>query len=206
MMGAETSGRILGLILAGGASRRFGSDKMAAMLGGKSVAEQIVARATPQVDLLAWNALCDRLGLGLDVIVDETPGQGPLAGVLAGLHWAKARGFEFVATVPGDSPFFPPDIIARLRSAWTTEADCVMARHHGVVQFAFALFAVNRLEKLKALFAAGERSLKSLQTGLRCSYGDFSDCDDGPGGDPFFNINRPDDLKRAEAWLQDREQ
>ncbi|MDE2181404.1 MAG: molybdenum cofactor guanylyltransferase [Alphaproteobacteria bacterium] len=197
----RAAGGILGLVFAGGSSRRFGSDKALAVLGGTTLIERVIARATPQVDLLALNGPAHRAARGLLVIPDEAPGEGPLGSILAGLRWARSHGFDMVATFPCDAPFFPHDLVARLRQARGDGVDCTMARHGGDTQFAFALFVVTCADRLTAAYAVGERSLKAMRNVLRCGYADFSDCDDGPGGDAFFNINQPDDLAAAERWL-----
>jgi molybdenum cofactor guanylyltransferase len=106
---------ILGCVLAGGQSTRFGSDKALAELDGHS----LLARA---VDLLAgW---CDHVVVvGRETAPAPTlpdwprPGMGPLAGIAAALHHAADEGYDAVLTVGVDSPGLPEDLPERLAPA-----------------------------------------------------------------------------------------
>ncbi len=112
---------ILGVILAGGRSRRFGGgDKGFADLGGQPVLVHVIERFRPQVGRLILNANGDvgRFAcFGLEIVADQDhPEQGPLSGVLAAIDWADrhAPNYRAVATVATDVPFLPPDLIERL--------------------------------------------------------------------------------------------
>ena len=78
---------------------------------------------TPQCTRLILNANGDPARFadtGLPVIADDVPDfAGPLAGILAGLDWAAAHAPDvaYVASVPGDCPFLPRDLVARLHQA-----------------------------------------------------------------------------------------
>ena len=87
----QASSAIMGLILAGGLSRRMGGgDKGLSLLGHETILERIVRRLRPQVGALFLNANGElgRLdNLGLPILPDTLPDfPGPLAGVLAGLE------------------------------------------------------------------------------------------------------------------------
>jgi hypothetical protein len=102
------------LILAGGAARRLGGiDKPLLELGGRSLLERIIELLAAQAGPIALSANGDPArfaSFGLPVLPDGAfGGQGPLAGVLAGLDWAAAQGAEALLTVPGDTRFIPPD-------------------------------------------------------------------------------------------------
>src|SRR5262245_49682471 len=116
-----TSESFVGLLLAGGQSRRMGGgDKALMKLGGETLLARIVARAGPQVGSLVLNANGDLsrfAAFGLPIAPDVVEGYaGPLAGVLTGLEWAgtNARGCEYVASFACDAPFVPRDLVARL--------------------------------------------------------------------------------------------
>lgn len=203
-MGAESvrPGKTLGLILAGGTSRRFGSDKRLAELSGLSLLSLCAARAILQVDVLALSAADNPAGLCLPVIPDDMPGEGPLAGMLSGVRFAQEQGFDAVATFPCDTPFFPPYLVERLETALTDDFDFALARCRDEIESAFALMRVSQRDRIEDAFSNGARSIKGLGTVLRCAFADFSDCVDGPGGNCFFNINHAADLDAAKAWLQ----
>jgi molybdenum cofactor guanylyltransferase len=116
-------GSVLAVVLAGGLARRMGGgDKPLRMLGGRPLLDHVLARVGPQVAGVILNANGDPgrfAAYGLPVVADPLPEHpGPLAGVLAGLDWAAGRpGVTDVLSVPGDCPFLPDDLLARLEAA-----------------------------------------------------------------------------------------
>src|SRR5262249_50960712 len=114
----------LGLVLAGGLARRMGGgDKALLRIGAATILERVLDRLTPQCARIILNANGDPARFAftqLPVVADEVPDfAGPLAGVLAGLDWAAAHApeIEWIASVPGDCPFLPRDLVARLHAA-----------------------------------------------------------------------------------------
>lgn len=192
--------RTLGLILAGGASKRFGTNKALAELDGRPIITHVAERAVPQVDMLVLNAADDGAAIGLSVVPDRNPGQGPLGGWLSGLYWAKERGYPLMATFACDTPHFPADTVKRLEAAIAGGVDCAMARHDDQVHHTFALVRTTCLDRLQEAYAGGMRRLRAVGGILTCALPDFSDCRDGPNGDAFFNINTRDDLALFESW------
>ncbi|MBT5666623.1 MAG: molybdenum cofactor guanylyltransferase MobA, partial [Rhodospirillaceae bacterium] len=136
---------VVGVLLAGGLSRRMGGgDKCLRQLGGRTILSRVVECAVGQVDALALNANGDPARFkdyGLPVIPDVIDGYaGPLAGVLTGLDWAAREwpDHQWVASFPTDAPFAPDDLVARLLAAVTDEgADMACAssndRRHPVI-------------------------------------------------------------------------
>lgn len=99
---------LLGAIIAGGRSTRFGSDKAAALVDGLAMLDHVVAGLAPHVDAIV---LCGRDWPGLVSIADRpAPALGPLGGLCAALFRARARGHSHVLTAPVDVLPFPPDI------------------------------------------------------------------------------------------------
>ena len=114
----------LGLVLAGGLARRMGGgDKPLTRIGGATILSRVLERLKPQCTRVVLNANGDPARFsdtGLPVIPDDVPDfAGPLAGILAGLDWAAAHAPEvaYVASVPGDCPFLPRDLVTRLHEA-----------------------------------------------------------------------------------------
>ncbi|UFN48605.1 molybdenum cofactor guanylyltransferase MobA [Roseomonas sp. OT10] len=196
----------LGVILAGGLARRMGGgDKPLRLLGGLPLLDRVVAALRPQVTALLLNAHGDPARFaawGLPVRADSLPGHlGPLAGVLAGLDWAVAERpeLQWVVTVPGDSPFLPPDLVPRLHAARTAAGlPLACAASGGVSHPPVALWPVALREALRAALAAGERKVSRWAAQHGCATAEW------PGGaaDPFFNPNTPDELAEAEARLR----
>lgn len=197
-----------GVILAGGrATRMGGGDKGLLPLGDGTLLDRVIARLAPQVSGLALNANGDPsrfASLGLPVLPDSVAGYpGPLAGVLAGLDWAAGEGAETLVTVAADTPFFPPDLVARLEAeargmahplvlAATPDPDRGRVRHP-----TFGLWPVALRDDLRDALGDGLRKVV-LWTDR---HGGREALFDAPGRDPFFNVNTPDDLQAAEAML-----
>jgi len=194
-------GDILGVILAGGQSRRFGSDKAAAQLGGSRLIERVAAKASRQTAALVVSGR--DYGLGLPVIPDTVPGQGPLIGVLSALEWAKATGFSALATFSCDAPFFPPDLVARLAEGVRSGKACSVVRSGGLRHPIFAVWRTSALDRLRHACDAGIRALKAAQDEVEAAEVSFP-TGPGPGGDMFFNINSRDDLLPARTWLAEQ--
>ena len=100
--------RVLGAILCGGRSRRFGSDKAMALLDGLPLAEHVRRALAPQVEALV---ACGRPILDLKGLADRPgPELGPLAGLNAALHAGLVRDFDAVLAVPCDAARLPDDL------------------------------------------------------------------------------------------------
>src|SRR4029077_4923583 len=115
---------VVGLLLAGGQSRRMGGGyKALRLLGGIPLLDRIIERLRPQVDKLVLNANGDPArfaGYELPVVADSVAGfAGLLAGVWAGLDWAASLRPDcpYIASVATDAPFLPTDLVRRLASA-----------------------------------------------------------------------------------------
>lgn len=196
---------IVGILLAGGLSRRMGGgDKTLRMLGGRPILDHVIARAEPQVSALALNANGDPArfaGYGLPVAADSVEGfAGPLAGVLAGLDWAADRRPEatHVASFACDAPFFPRDLVDRLSAALTPRTPLACAASDGRAHPVFALWPVALRDDLRrALEEEGLRKVDLWTARHGLATVEFP----VEGVDPFFNANRPDDLAEAERLL-----
>ena len=196
--------RVAGIVLAGGLSRRMGGgDKSLRTLGGRTILDRVIARAAPQVDVLALNANGDPgrfAATGLAVVPDTVEGfPGPLAGVLAGLEWAREQGCGHVATFACAAPFLPADLVSRLRLAVEeNDADIASARSDGREHPVFALWPVALADALRTAIAEeGVRKVDVWTARYRLVHAEF----DIVPVDPFFNVNRPEDIEAAEAAL-----
>ena len=207
-MGASYPPRPVGVLLAGGLSRRMGGgDKGLKVLGGRPVLDHVVARARPQVDRLILNAAGDPArfaAYGLPVVPDVVEGfAGPLAGVLTGLEWAAANvpGARHVVTFACDAPFLPTDLVDRLLAgARAAGAPLACARSRGRTHPVFGLWSLDLAADLRhALVDEDLRKIVRWTARHGIVHVDFDDLDRATGRDPFFNINRPEDLAEAEA-------
>ncbi len=191
---------ILGLVLAGGLSRRMGGmEKSLMQLHGKALIGHVVQRLSPQVASLVINANGDAArfaNLALPVIPDTISGsQGPLAGILAGMEHARRRLPEVthVLSVPADTPFFPQDLARRLFES--ADGKVALATNGSNINQAVGLWPVRLTPQLRAfLNNSGERRVMAFADLSGWTGVPFDDA----GGNPFFNINTPQDLEFAQ--------
>ncbi|MBO6716404.1 MAG: molybdenum cofactor guanylyltransferase MobA [Rhizobiaceae bacterium] len=200
---------IAGLVLAGGQSRRMGGGhKFLLELGGKPLLRHAIDRLHPQLGEMAISANCDPAILApyrLPILPDPTPsGRGPLAGILSGLDWAAERaGTSHLVTVASDTPFFPADLVERVKDAAGNDVDqIVLAVSGGQTHSVFGMWPVSEREPLRAWLEAG-RSLKVTDF---VESRRWATCEFDNACDPFFNINTPDDLAAAANRLREADQ
>ena len=203
---AESAEYCVGVVLAGGLARRMGGgDKSLLALAGRPLLAHVIERAGPQVGPLILNANGDPgrfESFGLPVVADVIKGfAGPLAGILTGLEWARqhAPGVAWMASFAGDAPFLARNLVARLAQAVEEgAADLACATSGGRTHPVFGLWPVRLAGDLRrALVDEGERKIDAWTARHRIVRVDFPCLP----YDPFFNINRPEDLAEAERLL-----
>jgi molybdopterin-guanine dinucleotide biosynthesis protein A len=193
----------LGLVLAGGQARRMGGgDKASLNVGGQTILARVLARLKPFCDPIILNANGDPARFAryrLAVVADGIPDfAGPLAGILAGLDWAaqNAPKIEWLASAPGDCPFLPRDLVPRLHAARIAEKKTLACarsgewRHPVVGLWPLAL----RDDLRRALTVDGLHKIEAW-TGR---HGVAIAAWPNRPVDPFFNVNTPEDLAKAE--------
>ncbi|HWX49515.1 MAG TPA: molybdenum cofactor guanylyltransferase MobA [Roseomonas sp.] len=196
----------LGVVLAGGLARRMGGgDKPLRPLGGRPLLAHVLERLRPQVATLLLNANGDPARFaawGLPVVADGLPDYpGPLAGILAALDWAAANRPElaWVASVPGDSPFIPADLVARLHAARAAAAVPLACAHSGGwAHPPIGLWPVALRTELRSALEGGERKIDRWTARFGCAEAEWPTAP----FDPFFNANTPEELALAESLLQ----
>lgn len=197
---------IAAVLLAGGQARRMGGgDKSLRLLGGKTIFAHILERIAPQADMVLLNANGDTdrfSGLGLPVARDVVEGfAGPLAGILTGLEWMRANqpGISHIVSCPTDAPFIPENLVAGLAGAVTDAgADIGCARSGERTHPVIGLWPVALAEPLReALTVRDIRKIDRWTAEYSVAYADWP----AEPLDPFFNVNRPEDLALAEELL-----
>ena len=194
---------IPGVLLAGGLARRMGGgDKALLRIGGATILERVLERLAPQCRGLILNANGDPVRFaftGLPVVADDVPDfAGPLAGVLAGLDWAAAHAPEaaWVASAPGDCPFLPRDLVARLHAARDGQRQALACARSGEWRHpVVGLWPVALRADLRRALVDEHLHKIEIWTGRHGVA--LADWPETPV-DPFFNVNTPDDAAKAD--------
>lgn len=194
------------VILAGGQARRLGHvDKAEVMLDGKTMLTHVCDRLRPQTAHMVINANGDLsrfAAYDLSTVPDPVVGHlGPLAGILAGMMWASENhgDAKWLMSVPVDTPFLPTDLAERLHKAQAIDnTPFACARSNGRNHPVVGLWSLAMIDVLKtALIDEGIRKVDRWTGEYGCAITDFGEADP----DPFFNINRPEDITMAETIL-----
>ncbi len=194
---------IAGIILAGGHSNRMGGmDKGNLKLAGKALMQRVVERFAPQVDTLAINGTAPYTGdYGYPVIPDRlTDFHGPLMGLSAAFEDDSLSAADKLAVVPCDGPFLPQDLVITLNDYMiATDSDVAMVSYEGEWQPTFSLWH-RRVSATITSSINTEQSigLKAMAKQLKTAVVEWRTA----SPPPFFNINTPADLARAEELLQ----
>ena len=207
---APTLPPTLGVVLAGGLARRMGGvDKPMQRMGGRSLLERVVERLSPQCDRLILNANGDPsrfAAFGLPVVADGLADfPGPLAGILAALEWTAANrpDIAWVVSVAADCPFLPGDLVSGLHRARAAEnAELAVAASGGQTHPVIGLWNVGLRQALRqALVVEDIRKISRWTARYRLASATWPT----EPIDPFFNVNTPEDIARAETLaMQDK--
>lgn len=191
-----------GVVIAGGAGTRMGGSKPLRAFGDTTLIEAVIARVRPQVTRLALNIplseeSCYRAFFAGPLVFDEdTARKGPLAGILAGLNWLEREpGAEWLASFPSDTPFLPPDLVARLSGAAGSGRPAYIVQQ-GKSEPLCALWPRDARPFLRRNLING--AARSVVDALRLLNG--VGVETAYGARAFFNVNTKDDLALAERW------
>jgi molybdopterin-guanine dinucleotide biosynthesis protein A len=170
---------ILGVVLAGGQSTRFGSDKALAEWDGRSLLLHAVDNLSGQCEqvLIAGR----EIGPAPCIPDWPRPNMGPLAGIAAGLHYAQDMDFESVMTCGVDSPDITEEALASLAPPPCYLADQPVIGHWPVA-------AASAIERI--LEGTGKHSMLAFAEAIGARAVK-------PSGKPA-NINSPADLSALE--------
>ena len=195
--------RCMGAVLAGGASSRMGADKAFIEVGGAPMVVRAAAalRAAGAAPALVVGGARARLdALGLEVVEDRCPGEGPLGGVVSALEALDARGgaLDAVVTLPCDLVAPDPAAVRRVMEGLATaadgppagsqEADLAVPVGGGVPQWTHAVWRRRCLGPLSEAFERGARAPREAARLLRAVTVDV------PGEGWFRDADRPEDL------------
>lgn len=202
--------KIIGIIIAGGQSTRMGGgDKTLLKLGDVTILQAVMDALQPQVGEIAINTNSnadDFAALPLPVFSDTLSGyQGPLAGILASMLWVRKNRplVTHIATVAGDSPFFPYEMVYTLTQSAPDTETIIMAESAGFNHPVFALWPVSLCDNLQKWL--NDTDILKVMAWVRSHKHVFVDFPFENECDPFFNINTPQDLEIANKAYQERQ-
>ena len=195
---------ILGTVLAGGKSQRFGEDKSQVTLANKLLIDYVLSEIIDQfkeVLIVSNNSINFRNSEKITKIEDYKKGLGPLGGVLSAMKWIKAnkRDYEWIATFPVDTPFFKKKILQDfIKNINFNESDLFFIKSNNTRHNIFGLWSIKLLDRLEKDLNGGERKVElwANNVGVNIINMEF------PNKDPFFNINTKEDLEKAKDILK----
>jgi molybdopterin-guanine dinucleotide biosynthesis protein A len=202
----------LGVLLAGGASTRYGAPKALAEVAGMRIADRALGALRDVVpEPVVGIANDPALGAALDVPTrpDRVPGLGPLGGIQTALHWALEEGRTGALCVSCDMPFLSHDLLRRIvdlagRGAW----DVVAPESGGPrgIEPLHAWYGPRSLPAVEAALARDDRRVVAFHGDVRVHRMPLAEV--RRYGDPdvlFMNVNTPADRERAEAMARGEE-
>jgi molybdopterin-guanine dinucleotide biosynthesis protein A len=191
---------LTGAILAGGFSRRLGQDKAALRLGGKPLALKVAAALAPLVTTcwLVTNYPLAHISLGLPLVTDLCPFQGPAGGIATALFYSRT---PWVLITAVDNPFLAPGLLAELaaRARLNSRPAIVCRSPRGLEPFP-GLYAVRLLPSLINFLQTNRSPTRFLE---KCRPQIVSESQVqalDPLSRSFFNLNTPRELAQAVAW------
>jgi molybdopterin-guanine dinucleotide biosynthesis protein A len=197
---------VTGAILAGGDSRRWGRDKVTLRLDGQPLARWVAEALRPAVAnlWLVTNHPQTHLALGLPLVTDLVPHQGPVGGLATALFYART---PWVLLASADTPSLAPELAIALAGAaeQLSRPALVCRSARGWEPFP-GLYAARLLPRVQD-FLQKNRSFMAFLERIRPQVWEpeiWKTYD--RAGASFFNLNHPEDLARLEAWAAGRQE
>lgn len=200
--------RTLGVILAGGRNRRYGSHKALAELGGTRIIDRVasaLAAASARVVIVA-NEVEAYADSAEDVRPDVRPNLGALGGIHTALTWAAEADCDVALIVACDMPFVSPSLLRRLVEA-ADSGSAVLPASAGPrgLEPLCAAYGVGCIDAVTGAIDRGDRAVISFFGDVDLRVVDREEvARHGPLDHMFMNVNRPGDLLRAEDILASR--
>mgnify|MGYP001234293117 FL=1 len=190
---------ILGAVLAGGKSQRFGEDKSQVKLNGKLLIDYILSEIIDEfkeILIVSNNQIKFKNYENISLINDFKKDQGPLGGVLSAMKWAKEKNnkYKWISTFPVDTPFFKKEILQKFLSEINSEeSKLFFIKSNNTRHNIFGIWSIDLMKKLEDDLNKGQRKVEAWanSVGVKIINMEFIN------QDPFFNINTKEDLEKA---------
>jgi len=196
---------VMGVILAGGANRRYGSHKALARIGDRTILDRTVEALSPVVDRIGIvaNEPDPYLHMLPPVRPDLQPGLGVLGGILTAVQWASDEGMVAAMVLGCDMPFLSSALIGRISREAARDL-VVLPASEGPRGFEplCAAYGTATAAAIERALVRGDRAIVSFFGDVELRILDFDEV--RYFGDParmFWNVNRPEDRERAERMV-----
>ena len=194
---------ILGVVLAGGKSQRFGEDKSQVKLEGKLLVDYILSEIIDEfreILIVSNNQIDFKKSKKISLIEDYKKNLGPLGGVLTAMKWVEDnnKDYNWISTFPADTPFFKKLILQQfLKDIKPEESKLFFIKFNNTRHNIFGLWSIDLIKKLEEDLDNGERKVEiwANSIGVKVINMKFLD------KDSFFNINTKKDLEEAKGKI-----
>ena len=191
--------KVLGVVLAGGKSQRFGQDKSQAKLQDKLLIDYIlneIVNEFHEILIIANEPINFMNSNSISVTKDYKNGLGPLGGVLTAMKWIKEndKKYKWISTFPSDTPFFSKkELKYFFENIKIHESKLFFVKSKETRHNIFGLWSLDLMDKLEKDIDKGERKVENWANSIGVSTVDI----EYKNIDPFFNINTKEDFEKA---------
>ena len=190
---------ILGVVLAGGKSQRFGQDKSQVKLQDRLLINYILNEIIGEFNetlIVANEPINFMKSKKISLTKDFKSGLGPLGGVLSAMKWIKEndKKYKWISTFPSDTPYFTKKELRYFYdNIKINESKLFFIKNKETRHNIFGLWSLELIDQLQTDILRGERKVEvwANSIGVNTVNVDYKE------PDPFFNINTKEDLKKA---------
>ena len=196
--------KILGVVLAGGKSQRFGEDKSQVKLYDKLLIDYILSEIIDQFNeilIVSNNQIKFKDSAKISKTKDAIEGLGPLGCILTAMKWVKDnnKDYQWISSFPSDSPFFTKnELKVFYNNIDMQKKKLFFIKSKNTRHNIFGLWSLDLLDKLELDLQRGERKVEVWANTVDAQIIDI----DHSERDPFFNINTKEDLEKAYKILK----
>lgn len=197
--------KILGVVLAGGKSLRFGEDKSQVKLNNKSLINHILSEILTEFKellIVSNNSIEFNKSEKISIISDFKNNLGPLGGVLTAMKWIKDnnKDYQWISTFPTDTPFFKNQILKDFHDKINLKnGKLFFIKSNNTRHNIFGLWSIDLADKLEKDLENGDRKVEDWANKVGVNIIDMQ----FEKNDPFFNINTKEDLEKAKDIFND---
>jgi molybdopterin-guanine dinucleotide biosynthesis protein A len=197
--------KILGVVLAGGKSLRFGEDKSQVKLNNKSLIDHILSEILTEFKellIVSNNSIEFNKSEKISIISDFKNNLGPLGGVLTAMKWIKDnnKDYQWISTFPTDTPFFKNQILKDFHDKINLKnGKLFFIKSNNTRHNIFGLWSIDLADKLEKDLENGDRKVEDWTNKVGVNIIDMQ----FEKNDPFFNINTKEDLEKAKDIFND---